>query len=110
MALRKGQRQGNNGNHGAPGRSGRKPKAITLLKRQLIENGKEDAEYAYSLYVSVMQDEAQPTELRLQCADWIANRVLGKPKERAEISGEVAVKAYVGINPDDWNVDSKPEP
>lgn len=106
------KRTGNNGNHGAKGKSGRKPKAITLLKRQLIENGKEDAEYAYSLYVSVMQDETQSVELRLQCADWIANRVLGKPKERAEITGEVAVKAYVGINPDDWNVadSSKPAP
>lgn len=101
---------GRKNNGGKRKGAGRKPKAYTQFKRRLEQEKIEDADYAFWLHTKVMQDDEQSIELRLQCADWIANRVLGKPKERAEISGEVAVKAYVGINPDDWNVDSKPEP
>ena len=35
------KRKGNNGNHGAKGKSGRKPSAFTKLKRR-IESEKED--------------------------------------------------------------------
>jgi hypothetical protein len=73
------KREGNNGNHGAKGRSGRKPGAFKLLKERIESEKQSDAEYAFSIYVSVMRDESQPLELRLDCADWVANRVLGKP-------------------------------
>lgn len=83
-----GKRVGNNGNGGKKGRSGRKPKAFTTLKKRIEAQKQEDAEYAFSLYASVMHDAEQPLALRLDCADWVANRVLGKAKERQEISGD----------------------
>jgi hypothetical protein len=99
------KRKGNNGNHGAKGKSGRKPKAITLLKRKLIEDGKEDAEYAYSLFASVMRDGTQPLDLRMQCASWIADRVLGKPNQpiSGKDGGAIQVKTYISVSPDDWD-------
>jgi len=89
MGLRKGQ---NNGNHGKKGASGRKPSAFTLLKRRIESEKSDDAEYAFALYSQVMRDDTQPMELRLNCGDWIANRVLGKPKDRTEQSGELVIR------------------
>lgn len=91
------------GKGGKKGRSGRKVKAFTLLKQRIEAEKQDDAEYAFSLYASVMRDETQPIELRLDCSDWVANRVMGKPKERTEHSGEIGFKGYVGWSPEDWN-------
>ena len=77
------------GRGGQKGRSGRKPGAFTLMRQRIEAEKQDDAEYAFTLYASVMRDEAQTLELRLDCADWIANRVLGKPKERTEHSGNL---------------------
>ena len=71
--------------------AGRKPKAFTVFRRRLEAEKIEDAEYAFGLYVEVMRDGDSPIDLRLDCADWIANRVLGRPKERIEQSGELKV-------------------
>ncbi len=84
--------------------SGRKPKAFTLLKKRIETEQTADADYAFALYAAVMRDGAQAISLRLECADWIANRVLGKPKEKLEHSGEIALKGYsILANPDDWD-------
>jgi len=82
----------NNGNHGAKGRSGRRPKAFTILKQRIEQEKQDDAEFAFTLYASVMRDETQPMELRLDCGDWISNRVMGKPKEKQERTGEMVIK------------------
>jgi hypothetical protein len=71
----------NNGNHGAKGRSGRKPSAFTILKRRVQQEKIEDAEYAFSLYATVMRDESEEKQMRLAAADWIAKRVLGQPTQ-----------------------------
>lgn len=74
---------------------GRKPKAFTLLKRRLDAEKADDAEYAFSLYSQVMHDENQSMELRLECADWVSNRVLGKPREKSDVTihGAIPVQA-----------------
>lgn len=86
----------------APG-SGRKPKAFTLLKARIEAEKKEDAEYAFAMYASVMRDGGQPISLRLECANWVANRVLGLPKAPTEMSGNVTYRLeYVN----DWRVEA----
>ena len=80
MSLAKGQRKGNNGNHGNHN-SGRKPKAITVLKRQLAEEKADDAAYAFGLYVYVMRDDTADRKTRLECASVVMDRVLGKPRQ-----------------------------
>ena len=67
--------------------AGRKASKFTELRRRIEQEKSDDAEYAFSLYAEVMRDDEQPLDLRLSCADWIANRVLGRPKERLEHSG-----------------------
>ena len=76
------------GKGGVKGRSGRKPSKFTELRRRIESERVDDADYAFALYAEVMRDATEPLELRLSCADWIANRVLGKPKERLEHSGD----------------------
>lgn len=86
MAGQKGKSGGRR-----PG-GGRKPKAFTTLKKRIEAEKTADAEYAFSLYAAVMHDAAQPLALRLECAEWISSRVLGKPKELKEHSGDVIVR------------------
>lgn len=73
--------------------AGAKPKLFTLLKRSVQEKT-DDAEYAFSLYAKTMRDEKQTLTLRLDCANWIANRVLGKPKIAIDLqaSGDIGVR------------------
>lgn len=92
MKNEKGRRTGNNGNVGKKGRSGRKPKEFTLFRKRIESQKIDDAEYAFALYAETMRDEDKAIELRLECADWIANRVLGKPKEKTEQSGAVTFR------------------
>lgn len=84
------------GVQGAPGgkrdNAGAKPKAFTLLKRS-VEKKTADAEYAFALFAKTMRDTDKPLALRLDCAEWIVNRVLGKPKIAVDLrtSGEIGV-------------------
>lgn len=80
------------GRGGARKGAGRKPGAFTLLRNRVEAERVDDAEYAFTLYASVMRDDKQPLELRLECADWVENRVLGKPKEKQEQSGEMVIR------------------
>lgn len=64
--------------------AGRKPSVYTQLKRRVEAERVSDAERAFDLYVQVMDNAEEPIVLRLQAADWITNRVQGKPKERIE--------------------------
>ena len=64
---------------------GRPTKEATLLREELKARMKAekiaDAEYAFALYAETMRDTSQKLELRLDCADWVAQRVLGKPTQ-----------------------------
>ena len=74
--------------------AGRKPKAYTEFKRRLEAERIEDADYAFWLHAQTMRDEETPLDLRLSCADWVANRVLGSPKTRNETeqSGKLTIE------------------
>lgn|SRR5574343_58975 len=70
--------------HGVKGRSGRKPLAATLLKRKLEEEKRVDADRAFSFLVAVMDSEDEPTAIRLEAADKILDRVIGKATQRLD--------------------------
>lgn len=100
MALKNGNKGANGG---ARKGAGRKPKAYTLLKRRLEAEKVEEAEKSIDFYIQVRDNPNESTALRLEAATLILDRVLGKAKEHKELSGEVTVKGYVNVNPDDWD-------
>ncbi len=86
----------------APG-GGRKAKAFTLLKRRIEAEQTDDADYAFALHAKVMRDPKQPITLRLECANWVSNRVLGLPKAETKHSGELNVSGFA-VKPIDYAV------
>lgn len=80
---------------GKKGRSGRRPKAITVLKRQLVKDKQESALYAFSLFDAVMRAEDQPLKLRLEAAHEVLDRVLGKPAQMTFNAGEETYRKYL---------------
>lgn len=86
----------NNGNPRAKGGAregaGRKPGAYTQLKRRLEAEKIEDAEYGIALYVDVMRNEDEELPIRLTAADWVVKQVIGNPKNRDQVNGEVLVR------------------
>ena len=85
---------GNRGNHGAPGRSGRKPTAVTLLKRRLVQDKIEEAEASFAFLVAVRDNDDEPTALRVAAAETILDRVLGKAMQMTGEAGEKELTAY----------------
>ena len=74
--------------------AGRKTIAAELLRHDIQVDGVEDARYAYSLFVTVMQGGYIALE-RLRAAREVMNRVLGKPQQRIAGSwegGEIPVQ------------------
>lgn len=67
--------------------SGRKQSLYRQLKQRLEIERVQDAEYAFALYAAVMRNEDELVGTRMAAADWVANRVLGKPQEKRELSG-----------------------
>lgn len=76
--------------------AGRKPKAFTTLKKRIESEQTADADYAFSLYAGVMRDPEQPIILRLDCANWVSNRVLGLPKAKTETEHSGSIGLNVG--------------
>ncbi len=74
-------KRGNNGNHGAPGRSGRKPGAATILRRRLVADKVEEAEASFAYLCATRDNEDEWGSLRLAAAGMILERVLGKPRQ-----------------------------
>lgn len=74
---------------GKAGRSGRKPKEYTLLKRRMIAESIDEAEKSFDFYVQVRDNPNEPTAMRKACADAILDRVLGKPKEMLSVDAKV---------------------
>lgn len=43
-------------------------------------------------------------------AQWLGNYLVGKPQDRLDItSGDEKLKAYIGIDPADWDSSEKPD-
>ena len=61
--------------------AGAKPKAATLIKRQMIANKIGSAEYAFAYLDGVMRNSREATEMRIAAAKEILNRVFGKAVE-----------------------------
>lgn len=68
--------------------SGRKPKPFTVLKRRIEAERVDDAEYGFALFVTVMRNDNEAIDLRLNCAREVMDRVLGKPKQIGELTGK----------------------
>jgi hypothetical protein len=65
---------------GARPGAGRKPKLLTALLLEQPEAA-DDIAFAYRLHRDTMRDERADTELRLECAREILNRLCGKPAQ-----------------------------
>jgi hypothetical protein len=83
--------QKNKGRGGAREGAGRKPKEITLLKAKIVKRHKDDADYAIRLLVTVMKDQWMPVEIRMDAAREVLDRVIGKPKQAVEHTGELPI-------------------
>ncbi len=89
------KRVGNNGNHGAPGRSGRKPNAITLAKRAIVANKLETAEAAFAFQEAILFDDTQTLTARSVASMWLYEQVMGKPLQRTAEGGAEAYKEHM---------------
>ena len=74
---------------GARPGAGRRKKAITLLKEKTLAEAGADAGYGLALIISVMRDEGQKLDLRLDCAKDVVDRVFGKPTQHHEVEADV---------------------
>jgi len=81
--LKNGNKQAKGGKRSG---AGRKPKAITVLKRKLAEEKRDDAEYAFGLFVAFMQSNDTDARLRIECAKEVLDRVLGKPSQSVALA------------------------
>lgn len=87
MAISKGKSKRGGNRQGA----GRKPKAFVVLKRRIESERAEDADYGFALFVSTMRDNNQDLDLRLSCAREVMDRVLGRPKQPAEVETKAQI-------------------
>ncbi len=85
------KQEGKSKRGGPRSRSGRKPGAFTVLKRRIESERAEDADYGFALFVSTMRDDNQDLELRLSCAREVMDRVLGRPKQPAEVETKAQI-------------------
>src|SRR4051794_21877297 len=70
-----------NGWGGARARSGRKPSAAKMKRKELHERMAEDAEFAFDLVGQIARDPEQNAKLRLHAAELLMNRAWGKPRQ-----------------------------
>jgi hypothetical protein len=78
--------------YGAKGRSGRKPKELTILKRRMIADKAEEAEASFGFLVAVRDNPSEPTNLRLVAAQTILDRVFGRATERSIEQKQITIK------------------
>jgi hypothetical protein len=72
--------------------AGRKPLAVTVLKRRMIENKVDEAEASFGFLVAVRDNELEPTNLRLAAAETILDRVLGKATEHSQQERKIVIE------------------
>lgn len=89
----KGERAKNQG--GARAGAGRKPKLLTVLKRQIAEHGADETQYAFGLLCAIMRNDAAPIKERREAAVEVLNRTLGKPATTINLnSNPVEIHAF----------------
>ena len=89
-------------------KSGRKPKAVTLAKRALMDRRIDDAEYAIDLHIQTMRDEKLDRNLRLGAAQIVMAEVWGKPRQQIEHTGEDGEAIKFVIEPYDGTPTESP--
>lgn len=67
--------------------AGRKPKLLRTLLQE-VPGAADDAEFAYGLFRDLMRDPNQMTDVRMDAAREVLNRLIGKPKQAVEVAGE----------------------
>lgn len=86
-----------NGHGGRRPGAGRKPKAITTLRKLALENAGSDAERALAFVVSVMDNSKQPVRMRYAAAVEIMDRVWGRSTQRQEVTGDSTAPIVVRV-------------
>jgi hypothetical protein len=85
--------------------AGRKPLAVTVLKRRMIENKVDEAEASFGFLVAVRDNELEPTNLRLAAAETILDRVLGKATEHSQQERKIVIE-IIRENTESKSIDS----
>jgi hypothetical protein len=83
--------------------AGRKPLAVTVLKRRMIENKVDEAEASFGFLVAVRDNELEPTNLRLAAAETILDRVLGKATEHSQQERRLIIE-IIRENPEQQSI------
>jgi hypothetical protein len=85
--------------------SGPKPSAYTLLKERIQEQKIQDAEKAFDLYVQIMENPLEETQMRIAAADRVLDRVLGKATEKSQQERKIIIE-IIRENPERQSIDS----
>jgi hypothetical protein len=83
--------------------AGRKPSEYTLLKRRVIAENVEDADRAFDLYVQIMDNPEEDTQMRLAAADRVMDRVLGKATEHSQQERKIIIQV-IRENPEQHSI------
>jgi hypothetical protein len=104
MNQEKSTRESNLSRRGGfrPG-AGRKPSEYTLLKRRVIAENVEDADRAFDLYVQIMDNPLEETQMRLAAADRVMDRVLGKATEHSQQERKIIIE-IIRENPEQQSI------
>lgn len=73
---------------GARKGAGRKLSAATQLRRMMEQEKLDEAEKSFNFLVQTRDDENVARALRVECAEKIMDRIMGKPKQSSEITGK----------------------
>jgi hypothetical protein len=83
--------------------AGRKPNAVTVLKRRMIQDKVDEAEASFGFLVAVRDNELEPTNLRLAAAETILDRVLGKATEHSQQERKIIIQV-IRENPEQHSI------
>jgi hypothetical protein len=85
--------------------AGRKPSIYTQLKERLQEQKANDAEKAFDLYVQIMENPLEETQMRMAAADRVLDRVLGKADQHNKQERKITIE-IIRDNPERQSIDS----
>lgn len=91
---------------GNPGGPGRPPKPVEDAQRSvLLElfNEQEERAIIANIIANAKRKGVAAAPSATAAATWLWDRKYGKVKEQIEHSGNVELKGYVTVSPDDWD-------